>query len=363
MGLNFANKWLVSYETLLFNTPDGDLDVGQYALDGNGTGYYVRIQPKTEANFQHVSLKYDVSGLSLVNIIPGHAYYDEFLTAAGQKAISESPFSPLPPGSIVRRADPSQWQLKMRGVKDAVQPSRIEKVDALPPILPIKSILGDTSLAGHHSIGFDAASGSGRQLSVSSYSWSHTCTGDNLLLVFGDSHNNGSDTDRTVTGVTYNGVAMTLIRSDLGSATSFRDRTTLFYLIAPASGSHTVAVTLSGTVDDANGGVMSYTGARQNNQPDSHNGATGTGVLATVDVTTLYDNCWVVDVVYLRGAFGACGNTSRWADSGAGEAGADTNGVVHPAGAQTMSWAQGSGLWVISAASFAPYELLFATWG
>ena len=45
----YQNKWLKSYETLIFvaagvgKTP-GALQSNQYALDGNGTGYF--IQPK-----------------------------------------------------------------------------------------------------------------------------------------------------------------------------------------------------------------------------------------------------------------------------------------------------------------------------
>jgi hypothetical protein len=354
----YKNKWLCSYETLLFNTPDGDLDTTQYALDGTGTGYYIRTKPKTEAQFDWVPLvsdegvPFDISGLKRVNIRAGHANYDEFLTAVGATNLwtkdsiyADKDPSQLPSGSVLRVPSTSKKYWDTAQIKDYPQPSRTEITTLIPPEEPI------LPSQPAHSIALDATSNSGIQLNVSSYSWSHTCTGTNLLLAFGDDHRGSND--RTVTGVTYNSVALAYIRSDLQGAYY---RSTIYYLIAPDTGAHTVAVTLSESVSRVLGGVVSYTGAKQSGQPDAHNGASGSDATPTVSVTTITDNCWVFDAVMVYGTL-TCGNTERWNIFGAGYSygGADTNGPKTPAGAQTMSWTlAGANSWVISAASFAP---------
>jgi hypothetical protein len=348
--VDYKNKWLCSYETLLFDTPDGDIDIGQYALDGNGTGYYIRTKPKTEAQFDHVDLTYDVSALKRVNIKAGHTYYDEFLTAKGATYWwgKDSPHkgkdpSQLPSGSVIRVQTTAKKYWDTAQIPNYPQPSRTEEVTELPPEEPI------LPSQPAHSIAFDATSNSGQYSNVSSYSWSHTCTGTNLLLAFGDSHY--SSTDYTVTGVTYNSVALTYIRSDFAGSR----RSTIYYLIAPATGAHTVAVTLSGTVYTGCGGVVSYTGAKQSGQPDAHNGAGDVSDNPYVSVTTVADNCWVFDVVGAGAQILWSYNTERWKAYLTGYGGADTNGPKTPPGSQTMSWAlNAEGWWAISAASFAP---------
>ena len=357
----YQNKWLCSYETLLFNTPDGDLDVTQYALTEDGKGYYIRTNPKTEGQFNWVPLTHDVSGLTKVQIVPGaHAYYDEFLAAVGVTYLWSSGsqyagFDPsqLPSGSVVRIPSTAAKYNPLRTTPNAPQPSRTEEVTVLPPPEPIPP------KPAHSSIALDATSNSGLQTDVSSYSWSHICTGTDLLLAFGNSLQD--NVDRTVSGVTYNAVAMTAVRTDVRTDTAYTHRSTAYYLIAPAAGTYTVAVTLSGITDYSVSGVVSYTGAKQSGQPDANNGANGSSTACSVDVTTVANNCWVFDVAITRGAL-TCGNTQRWnvnlyATRAGG--GADTNGPKTPAGAQTMSWTSSlAGAWAISAFSIAPVPLL-----
>ncbi len=369
----YKNKWLISYETLLFDTLDGDLDVNQYALDGNNTGYYIRTVPKDQDQFIHIGLDlredsisgtgalHSLASLNLVRLVPRqHAYYDEFLTAAGQIALAASPMTPLgllPPRGIIRVKSSAAAYNPLRTIPKAPQPSRIEQVSVLPPAIPTKSSLGDYSVTGHQSIGFDATSNSGEKASISSYSWGHTCGAGANLLVFGDSHVTTGGNDYHVTGVTYNGAALTSVRSDVTTyINSYYYRSTIYYLLAPATGSSlTVSVSLGGTVFRAFGGVVSYSGAKQSGQPDANNGAaSAAGGTPTVNVTTVVDNCWVFAVAIINGYFGSSDNYSRWLVAGQfGYGGADTNGPVHPAGTQTMSWSGcNGGYWAISAASF-----------
>ncbi len=106
---------------------------------------------------------------------------------------------------------------------------------------------------GFSAVTFDAQS-SGSGTATTNITWSHTCTGSNLILVVEVVTNAASD---TVTGVTYNAVAMT----SAGAATLNTGVTSrIFYLANPATGAHTVSVTASGSA--AIGGMsQSFTGA------------------------------------------------------------------------------------------------------
>jgi len=346
--IEYKNKWLGSYETLKFDTADGDLDFGQYAVVEGGD--LVRTKPKNEAQFEFVDENYDVSDLNEVKIIEGeHCYYDEFLTAKGAEAVWAEIPKEMPAGGIIRIRSNGKKYWDTARIENYPQPEKIEQVEKLPPPEPPQPHNKP------HSIAFDATSNSGLKSLVSSYSWSHTTgSGDDRLLVVGHSHITTSD--RTVSNITYNGNAMTLVRTDFRSATNY-PRSALYYLINPDSGSKTVAVTLSGSISKCAGGAITYTGAAQTGQPDADNGANGSSTSPSVAVTTTEDNCWVVSVVSATQSLSACANTQRWNVSLAwshGLGGSD-EGPKTPAGSQTMSWTLSfSAYWAISAASFAP---------
>ena len=332
--IQYKNKWIGSYETLKFDTLDGDLDFGQYAKTEGG--YLIRTKPKTEAQFEGVDFSYDVSKLKEVKILSGHCYYDEFRSATG---------------NTVRIQSNAKKYWDTAKIKNYPQPIRTEMVEKIP-------VFQEDTLPEppeHHSIALDVASNSGLKSAISSYSWSHECTGENRLLVFGHSHL--ATTTRTISAVTFNGDALSYIRNDLRTQVPKYWRTYLYYMVAPDTGAaYTLAVTLSGAVTEAVGGAISFTGAAQTGQPDKNGGANGTGTIASVSITTIADNSWVVDV-FFHGSFNiTCNNTQRWkVDTNPTHGGADTNGPKTPAGAQTMSWtASLSNQWAISAASFAP---------
>lgn len=360
----YKNKWLCSYETILFDTLDGDIDVGQYALDEDKVGYYIRTRPKTEAQFDWVPLvddngvEYDVSKLTEVKIAKGHAYYDEFLTAAGATNLwtatsihaGKGP-SQLPSGSVLRVQSNAKKYWDTAQIKGHPQPTRVEMVEILPPPEPLAEV------SMHHSIEFDATSYSDSTGAVSSYSFNHTCGASADLLVFGNGHYKSSG-DITISSVTYNSVAMTLARDDVKSVSGWNFRSAVYYLLAPGTGSaYTVAITYSGTTTNGDGGVVSYSGARQTGQPDAVNGATGSASkTASTIVTTVADNCWVFSAVMFDSYPATSGNTVRWSGFMFGS-GSDTNGPKTPAGNQTMSWTIAiNSIWAISAASFAPAE-------
>ena len=219
-------------------------------------------------------------------------------------------------------------------------------------------------------IAFDATSSITWNTAIpTSKTWSHTCTGSDLVLIVGIAHEDTTDADRGCSGITYNGVALTKIRTDDNLGDNITSE--LWYLLGPATGANNIVATFNGGVDDGDCMAISLTGVAQSGQPDAQNGATASNVTSiSVDVTTVADNCWVVDA-FIRGD-GTTGNTV-----GAGQtarvnetfslagAGMSHEGPKTPAGVVTMSWTRntsGSPDWAISAASFKPVAAAAGTY-
>lgn len=202
-------------------------------------------------------------------------------------------------------------------------------------------------------IAFDTASNSEYQTG-SSYSWLHTIGGQDRILIVGISML--SVAGSSVSSITANGQAMTKLRHDV--SVSGTVRTELWYIVAPATGSITIAVTLSTALDSVAGGI-SLKGVDQVSPVDAENGGTGLGDPATINVTTVKNNCWVVDVIATADTaitVGA-GQTQRHNISGAlGSGAGSTEGPKTPAGAVTMSWTDiTAGLtWTMSGMSVTP---------
>ncbi len=95
--------------------------------------------------------------------------------------------------------------------------------------------------------------------SSSPLTWSHTCAGSERLLVVGVAMNPGSS--GSVSGVTYNGAALTPAGLAIGDASD--DEVSFWNLIAPATGTNNIIVTVSGSVSGMVAGAVSFTGAHQ----------------------------------------------------------------------------------------------------
>lgn len=92
---------------------------------------------------------------------------------------------------------------------------------------------------------------------VQNKSWSHTCTGSDLVLMLSVSKNNGASALGTNT---YNGVAFSA-GADTGESAS-NDRAWVRYLEDPATGANTVVCNLASSGFYSNGyATMSFTGA------------------------------------------------------------------------------------------------------
>lgn len=194
-------------------------------------------------------------------------------------------------------------------------------------------------------ITFDAASGRSSG-AAPTLTFSHTCSGLNKIL-FVSSSASGSN---SVTGVTYNSVAMTQIATvSVGTVNSY-----LFYLINPASGANNIVVSATGGTIFAAG--SSYNGANQSGVPDSSaTNSSSTSTSVSQSTTTVSNNCWVV-------CGGICGNgglsggtnvTIR--SSGATDQYIGDNGSAKtPAGSITQTVNCNNGNNTIIMASFSP---------
>lgn len=117
-------------------------------------------------------------------------------------------------------------------------------------------------------------------------SFSHTCTGSNLVLIVSVTSDNAN-----VTAVTYNGVSMTLGTSATGGSSSVN--TYLYYLLNPATGSHTVSV--SGGSGGPGCISASYTGVKQTGFPDASNHQiTASSPSSSTSLTVVANGCWIV---------------------------------------------------------------------
>lgn len=212
-------------------------------------------------------------------------------------------------------------------------------------------------------IAFDAAGNSGDQAAASSYSGSASWSGTNRALAVDVSLLGAAV---TVTGMTYGGAACRFIGAR-STVTSF-GRIEQWIILsgdsgAPAVGSNTLAVTLSGSLEFSVEWV-SYTDINQISPTEGFNSnqATNAGSAtdASVVVTTTSDKCWIHAAVVANDTSITANQTSRNNISGTLGSGAneDNNAQVTPAGSTTMSYT-GMGItatWAIAGYALRPTE-------
>lgn len=205
-------------------------------------------------------------------------------------------------------------------------------------------------------IAFDATStgnGSGTSITVA-----HTCTGDNRILWVGVRTFDGSTpASDPVSGITYNGVAMTLAGTRNNPATD--QVSYLYYLIAPATGANNIVVSCS-SVDEIAVRATSYTGALQSGVPDAYATGADTTSPLTITVTTILDNCWLVGLFDGDSGNGitASTNATNRNTNGNSDLIVDTNGAQTPAGSHSMTCTTTSFKLYGIVASFAPVAAL-----
>ncbi|MEZ4722546.1 MAG: hypothetical protein R2813_11795 [Flavobacteriales bacterium] len=134
-------------------------------------------------------------------------------------------------------------------------------------------------------IAFDAST-THAATEITTTSFSHTCSGSNRILIVGITSKGGS-----VSSVSYNGTAMTLLSSGVQGEVSVA----MYYLVAPATGAHNVSITMNSTRTIAVG-ANSYTGVDQVNPFYSFGSASGTSATSSVTIPSVTGHL-VVDVL------------------------------------------------------------------
>lgn len=182
---------------------------------------------------------------------------------------------------------------------------------------------------------------------VSSLTCAHTVSGENRELVNWISWYHSTS---TLSGSTYNGVALTAIPS--GSAANGQYHIDGLHLIAPATGTNNLVATFSGGVFDVGMGSVSFTGADQTTPLGTAVTATGTSTTPSVTVSSAAGEIVIDGLVITHGSTLTVGGsqTQRWNAIASGGfikyAGSTQNGASSTTNTWTsgnsQTWAQGA---------------------
>lgn len=193
---------------------------------------------------------------------------------------------------------------------------------------------------------FDASSTTGS--GTSPLSWSHTCTGNNRLLVVSVTQNVTTD---KITGITYGGVALTKLDGNVNVAAIGTD--SFWYLLNPASGTNTITVTATGS-DSIFAAAASYTGILALDAHTSSNSGSSATTWAQA-ITSTVDNCWAIGFMNASASYSSAGaNTTHRIGNGYGGSLADSNMSITPAGSFSLNWNTGNGTHSSCIATFSP---------
>jgi len=184
-------------------------------------------------------------------------------------------------------------------------------------------------------IAFDAASSASTINSAhTSKTWSHTCTGSDRVLIVGIGTFNSTGGGK-ISGITYNGVSMTLVAEASAQSNIY---SSMWYLIAPSTGANNIVASFASQTYDWCASA-SYTGVAQSGFPDASSSGNNTSTSITGTVTTIADNAWTVmtPLCNAAGITGGTGTTVRAISPTNGrQAICDSNGDITPAGSSSL---------------------------
>ncbi|MDQ2977360.1 MAG: right-handed parallel beta-helix repeat-containing protein, partial [Acidobacteriota bacterium] len=236
---------------------------------------------------------------------------------------------------------------------------RIRKIlSFLAPLLVVVFVSGAHEVRAQ--IAVDSVSGvTGPSSNQTTQTWSHTVgAGSNRILIVGVSFKNGA---ANVNSITYGGTALVSIgsRTDAGTNTKIE----IWKLVAPASGTANIVVTLSAAKRIVAGSV-SFTGVDQTTPNGAFASNVGSNNTPTVNVASAVGEL-VIDTLATQGdaspATVSVGQTQRWnRTTGANDGNEVLGGGSTKPGAATvtMSWTLGQGqAWSIGAIALKPAPL------
>lgn len=207
---------------------------------------------------------------------------------------------------------------------------------------------------------FDAVSTDHASGSPTSLSFAHACSGLNRLLLVSVHLRNTVFASPSVGGVSYNGVPLTFLagvtKTLSGGGGTEHVRTEIWYLVAPATGSHTVAITGVVSALQIDGAAMSFTGVDPSSPIRGSATASGSNTSPSVTISSASGDLVVDGVanVLTHAPVEAAGQTLLYALGGALIVAA--GGSTKPGAASVaMSWTITAGsIWATAAVSLMP---------
>ena|SRR3990167_11163893 len=200
-------------------------------------------------------------------------------------------------------------------------------------------------------IAFDAAS-EGSVVDNTTLTISHTTAGSNRALFFAVDVDKSSGDADVITGVTYNGVAMTRIGIAAAQANS---KVSLYVLNNPTIGTNDIVTTLSAApaTTTCRGVGMSYSEVHQGAIDSSATG-NNSGTTITATTTVVGTGCWLVGAFYGNaGGLAASTDTTERGDE-TNLTGDDSNAIV-AAGSRSLVVTCNSDNFAWVVASFSPF--------
>jgi hypothetical protein len=198
-------------------------------------------------------------------------------------------------------------------------------------------------------VAFDNASTVQVATSITSKTFSFAVgSGPNSVLFVGV----GGISSASPTSVTYAGSAMTLIKS--ATSNSGGHLTSLYALVAPATGANNVIVTFASAITFYSAAV-SYSGMNQSTTADNSTTTSGTSTSTAPALTTVANNCWTIAFTLAPGGNITAG-TGTTLRTGTGQlvAFTDSNAAITPAGSSTLNMSFTSSAFGTTMVSFAP---------
>lgn len=191
-------------------------------------------------------------------------------------------------------------------------------------------------------ITFDNATSASGDPVAEPFEYLHTCSGDDLVLIVGVTHNGSRTTD----SITYDGVPL----SQIITITDGFQHAELWYLVNPNTGSHTVSISLSGS-SSGGSGAISLNGVDTADAIGNSASNSGVSTSASVGVVTTKEDSWIVDCLmdFVQVPTAASGQEARWSESYSNQKGNGSTRIATDIDTYTMSWTFAFASWALVA--------------
>lgn len=188
-------------------------------------------------------------------------------------------------------------------------------------------------------ITYDTSTNGGYTGSGTTRTFAHTTTGSDVYLLVGSwTRSSGAN---AVTGVTYNGVAMTALGTEVSPADNSGTEYIRFWGLAVGTGVGSANVVIScPTGMESIAFAISYTGCSQTGQPDATSNQSKTTQTNTVcSITTVADNSYTVVLARNQGGSGSAGTNATFRVYGLSSSGTGCfdRGTLSPSGSYSLT--------------------------